>query len=276
MPNVTEERLDATFMALADPTRRAIVVRLARGDATVNELAAPFDMTLPGISKHLKVLENCGLDLAQPPGAVPSLPPRTSSPGWRRRLDGGAAAPLGRAVRQARRPPPGPPESTDRNPRQAANAMSADQGRSAGGEQRFSRIVDASRELTFRCMIEPEHLTHFWGPAGTSAPLEDIRVDARPGGVFETVMVNDVDGSRYPTSATYLEVDEPERLVWRETHSGMTVTITFTELDGGRTAVEIHQVHVPEPAMRPEAQAGFETSLDRFCTFVEHLEREQR
>ena len=58
---VAEDRLDATFTALADPTRRAIVARLARGDATVNELAAPFDMTLPGISKHLKVLERCGL-----------------------------------------------------------------------------------------------------------------------------------------------------------------------------------------------------------------------
>jgi DNA-binding transcriptional ArsR family regulator len=53
--------LDATFTALADPTRRAIVARLAHGDATVNELAAPFDMTLPAISKHLKVLERCGL-----------------------------------------------------------------------------------------------------------------------------------------------------------------------------------------------------------------------
>jgi DNA-binding transcriptional ArsR family regulator len=53
--------LDATFTALADPTRRAIVARLARGDATVNDLAAPFDMTLPAISKHLKVLERCGL-----------------------------------------------------------------------------------------------------------------------------------------------------------------------------------------------------------------------
>jgi DNA-binding transcriptional ArsR family regulator len=53
--------LDATFTALADPTRRAIVARLAHADATVNELAAPFDMTLPAISKHLKVLERCGL-----------------------------------------------------------------------------------------------------------------------------------------------------------------------------------------------------------------------
>lgn len=57
----TDQHLDATFMALADPTRRAIVARLARGDATVTELAAPFDLSLPGFSKHLKVLERGGL-----------------------------------------------------------------------------------------------------------------------------------------------------------------------------------------------------------------------
>jgi DNA-binding transcriptional ArsR family regulator len=55
------ERLDATFFALADPTRRAILARLARGEATVSELAAPFDVSQPAISKHLKVLERAGL-----------------------------------------------------------------------------------------------------------------------------------------------------------------------------------------------------------------------
>src|SRR5271169_2354697 len=58
---MTDDRLDAAFAALSDPTRRAIVSRLARGDATVGELAAPFAMSLPGISKHLKVLERSGL-----------------------------------------------------------------------------------------------------------------------------------------------------------------------------------------------------------------------
>ncbi len=53
--------LDATFAALADPTRRAILARLAAGEATVTELAAPFAMTQPAISKHLKVLEGAGL-----------------------------------------------------------------------------------------------------------------------------------------------------------------------------------------------------------------------
>jgi len=53
--------LDATFAALADPTRRAILARLASGEATVNELAEPFEMTQPAISQHLKVLEEAGL-----------------------------------------------------------------------------------------------------------------------------------------------------------------------------------------------------------------------
>lgn len=56
-----DARLDATFAALADPTRRAILARLARGEATVNELAAPFNLAQPSISKHLKVLERAGL-----------------------------------------------------------------------------------------------------------------------------------------------------------------------------------------------------------------------
>jgi DNA-binding transcriptional ArsR family regulator len=55
------ERLDATFAALADPTRRAILARLASGQASVTELAEPFAMTQPAISKHLKVLERAGL-----------------------------------------------------------------------------------------------------------------------------------------------------------------------------------------------------------------------
>ena len=54
-------QLDSTFAALADPTRRAILARLAQGEASVLELAEPFDMSLPAISKHLKVLERAGL-----------------------------------------------------------------------------------------------------------------------------------------------------------------------------------------------------------------------
>ena len=55
------EQLNATFLALADPTRRAILARLATGDASVNELAAPHEISQPAISKHLKILERAGL-----------------------------------------------------------------------------------------------------------------------------------------------------------------------------------------------------------------------
>lgn len=62
------QSLDAAFSALADPTRRAILARLALGEATVMELAAPFDMTQPSVSRHLKVLEGAGLILRRAEG----------------------------------------------------------------------------------------------------------------------------------------------------------------------------------------------------------------
>ena len=60
-PEIDDDRLSETFAALANSTRRAILARLATGAATVNELAEPFEMTLPAISKHIKVLERAGL-----------------------------------------------------------------------------------------------------------------------------------------------------------------------------------------------------------------------
>ena len=58
---MTPDRLSSTFAALADPTRRAILARLASGEKSVNDLAEPFEMSLPAVSKHLKVLESAGL-----------------------------------------------------------------------------------------------------------------------------------------------------------------------------------------------------------------------
>ena len=139
-----------------------------------------------------------------------------------------------------------------------------------------SRVFDAPRQLVFSCMVEPEHLAHFWGPIGTSAPLDRITVDPRPGGAFTTVMVNDADGSTYPTSARYLEVSPPERLSWIEDHSGMTVTATFTELGDDRTQVDIEQTNVPPQMMDPAARAGFLTSLDRFAAHLARLTGAER
>lgn len=138
----------------------------------------------------------------------------------------------------------------------------------AANELVYTRVFEAPRDLVFRCMIEPEHLTCFWGPAGVSTPLETITVDPRPGGVFETVMVNDADGSTYPTRAVFVEVAEPERIVWTEPASGVTTTSVFRDLGGTRTEVTIRQSGVPDAYRSPEARAGFVTSLDRFAAYV--------
>ena len=77
MATTTEDRLDATFAALANTTRRAMLARLAHGEATVNELAEPFALSLPAISKHLKVLERAGLVVR---GQNAQYRPRTLDP----------------------------------------------------------------------------------------------------------------------------------------------------------------------------------------------------
>src|SRR5438128_9743716 len=83
---MTPARLDATFAALADPTRRAILARLASGEASVAELAKPFAMSQPAISKHLKVLERAGLisrgrDAQRRPRRLEAKP-LAEAPGW--------------------------------------------------------------------------------------------------------------------------------------------------------------------------------------------------
>ncbi len=141
----------------------------------------------------------------------------------------------------------------------------------ADQELNFTRTFDAPRELVFRCMTEPGHLTHFWGPAGVSAPQDRITVDARPGGAFRTVLVNDADGSTFPTSAIYDEVTPPERLAWTEEHSGMAVVATFADLGDNRTEVHIRQTNVPAPMLAAGEQAGFRSSLDKFATYLSGL-----
>ena len=136
---------------------------------------------------------------------------------------------------------------------------------------RYTRVFDAPRQLVFQCMIDPEHLQHFWGPTGTTTPLDGIRVDARAGGVFETVMVSDADGSRYALRAVFDEVVAPEKLVWTDSGTGVTTTSTFTDLGDGRTQVSIDQVGVPAEYRTPQAQAGFQTSLDRFSAHLADL-----
>ena len=141
------------------------------------------------------------------------------------------------------------------------------------GELIITRTYDAPRALVFECMTTPEHLTHFWGPVGVTAPLERITVDLQPGGAFDTVMVNDADGAEFESHGVYVEIVAPSKLVWSEpdVEGGMTTSVTFVDLGDDRTEVTIHQTNVPEMYRTPEAQAGFNSSLDRFAAYVSAL-----
>jgi uncharacterized protein YndB with AHSA1/START domain len=151
--------------------------------------------------------------------------------------------------------------------------MSASETSSNLGEFTYTRIYDAPRELIFRCMIEPAHLTHFWGPVGVSTPVENITIEPRAGGVFDTVMVDDATGAEYPSRGVFVEVTEPERLVWvePEVEGGMTNTVTFVDLGDGRTEVVTHQTNVPEMYRSEEAQAGMQSSFDRLAAYLASL-----
>lgn len=137
------------------------------------------------------------------------------------------------------------------------------------GELTITRVFDAPREQVFRAFIEPDQLSRFWSPTGTSLPVDRIKIDARPGGVFETVMVADADGAEYPMSATYLDVVEPEKIAFTVTGTDLVSTMTFSDIDG-RTELVVHQTNVSAMFRSPEAVAGLNSSFDRL---TEHLAR---
>ena len=142
------------------------------------------------------------------------------------------------------------------------------------GELIHERVLRAPRELVWRCLTDPVELAHFWGPRGMTTPVEGIVVELRPGGRFETLMVG--EHGRHRMVATFTEVVPPERLAWVEPATGMHTTSTLEDLGDGSTAVVIHQRNVPEAMRRPEARAGFLTSLDKLEEHLTHLSRGDR
>jgi uncharacterized protein YndB with AHSA1/START domain len=131
------------------------------------------------------------------------------------------------------------------------------------------RVFLAPRELVWRCLTEPAELAHFWGPSGMATPIDGIVVELHAGGRFETLMLGEHGSHRMV--ATFTEVVPPERLAWVEPATGLLTTSTLDDLGDGRTAVVIHQRHVPEAMRLPEARAGFLGSLDKLEQHLAHL-----
>jgi uncharacterized protein YndB with AHSA1/START domain len=141
------------------------------------------------------------------------------------------------------------------------------------GELTITRIFAARPEIVFECMTTPSHLTHFWGPIGVSTPLEGITIEPRPGGRFETVMVNDETGEEYPVRGVYVEFDPPRKFSFTEAgvQGGMMTSIVFNDLGDGRTETVTHQTNVPPMYLSPEAQAGLETSFVKMDAYLAAL-----
>jgi uncharacterized protein YndB with AHSA1/START domain len=135
----------------------------------------------------------------------------------------------------------------------------------------IDRTFDAPRELVWKAWTEPERLAKWAGCDGTHVPLSTIEVDLRPGGTFRWIMVSDADGDRREISGTYLEVVEPERLVftWRES-SESVVTITLTDR-GDKTEMRLQQVGftstVLEYGLR-DVRDGMGEEIDRLAAYL--------
>jgi uncharacterized protein YndB with AHSA1/START domain len=129
------------------------------------------------------------------------------------------------------------------------------------GELVITRVFNAPPDVVFECMTTPEHLTHFWGPIGTSTPLDRITVEPRPGGRFETVMVIDATGDEIPVNGVFIEFDPPRTFSFTDAggEDGVVTKITFNDLGDGRTETVTLQTNVPPMLMNPEAQAGLQS-----------------
>lgn len=125
----------------------------------------------------------------------------------------------------------------------------------------ITRVFDAPRELVWKAWTDPDQVARWFGPRGISTPRSTITMDVRPGGTFELTMVSDDDGTEYPSGGTFLEVEEPERLVWRDRDIDLLVTITFVDL-GGRTEMTCH---VAGRTGGAEAYDGWSTMFDKLA-----------
>jgi DNA-binding transcriptional ArsR family regulator len=205
---MTTDHLSATFAALADPTRRAILARLVSGGASVTELAEPFDMSLPAVSKHLKVLERAGLIARGARGAMEAVPAGGRAAQRCRRLGGRISPFLGGELRSlgrlsSRIEKQGEetwPKAQPVNPQQQTawgwkSISPASSTRRGGSSSKRGLIQSAWRSGG--------------GPTGFTNPRCEL--DVRPGGAIRIDM-RAPDGTVYPMSGVYQEIVEPNGL----------------------------------------------------------------
>jgi uncharacterized protein YndB with AHSA1/START domain/DNA-binding transcriptional ArsR family regulator len=286
---MTDDRLSAIFAALADPTRRAILARLAEGDATVSELAEPFPISLPAISRHLKVLEQAGLISRSRSAQWRSSSLRVgglqeliawmegNQAFWDARfdrldahLDRVMAEEADASAKAAAQAAPSASKTT-------AHPEGASMPTQASQELVMTRVFNAPRSLVYKAFTDPDQLAQWYPPTGFSVPRDSVEIDARVGGAQRLVMLSDNDPNfKAPVDATFTEVIENELLATTEEFVGvpglqepgkLNVRIEFHD-EGNKTRVVLRQgPHTA--AMMPMAKAGREDSFSKLDKILE-------
>src|SRR5271155_372376 len=249
----SSEPLDAVFGALADPTRRAILARLALGEATVNELAAPFKLTQPTISKHLKVLERAGLisrgrDAQRRPRRLvaKSLEEATA---W---LQG------------------------YRNPGTLQFTTHGDR------EITMRRVFAAPRQLIFDAFTKPELLKRwFFGPPGGTLAVCEVALKA--GDSFRYVW-RSPDGSEIGMGGVCLEIISPERIVatekfdqpWYPGEAVGTIAITEQGENAILTQTILYEARAArDVVLKTPMEHGVAMGYDRLAELLKTLQADE-
>jgi uncharacterized protein YndB with AHSA1/START domain/DNA-binding HxlR family transcriptional regulator len=250
-------RLDATFMALADPTRRAILAKLASGEASVTELAEPFAMTQPAISKHLKVLERAGLI--------------SRSHDAQRRPSRLEAKPLAEASQWLENYRRNWKAENRRSPITPTLQISTPSDR----EISITRVFDAPRRLVFGCFTKPELLKR-WGLGPREWTLTECEVDLRVGGAWRYVMTR-TDGKEMKMDGVFREIVPPERIVQTEKfdqpwYEGEAINTTTFEEDGGKTILTVTLLYgskeVRDGILKSGMESGVTVTYDRLAELL--------
>lgn len=266
-----DDRLDETFAALANSTRRAILARLAEGAATVNELAAPFEMKLPAVSKHIKVLERAGLVVR---GQQAQYRPVALH-----------AAPLEEVASWADHYRPMWETSFDRMDDYLAQLRREEGPMSDNGiadSVVIERIFDAPIERIWQMWTIPEHFQSWYGPTGATIPV--AKMDVRVGGA--RLICIEMQTPNGPMQmwfgGEYLDVVENERLVYTDAISDEHgVAIPSTDMSGAHDRTEVRveltavddrtrmvMTHFGVPAESPGA-TGWNMAFDKLTAVLE-------
>ena len=287
------DSLSVTFAALADPTRRAILARLASGACSVTELAEPFEMSMPAVSKHLRVLERAGLVA------------RGRAAQWRPcQLD---AAPLKEVADWAERYRhvwEGRLNRLDDYLQQAAEAASARRSTSVAPrtpqapliqappsgtfqvttpsdtEITLTRLFNAPRDLVWEAMTKPEHVRRWWGCLDERYSVPVCEIDLRVGGKWRFVG-RGPEGDIPAFYGEYLEIDRPGRLVYTEIFEpfpdgGSLVTQRLDE-EQGKTRLTVTARYdsreTRDMVIGTGMEKGAAISYDRLEDLVQTLQR---